>query len=171
MQCCFSVHSCRQQELGQGHLAALWATVIESGLLFSPSLERKAVALQLFCILLPHIAAADVPIVFSTPFVRLLGSSLKGKEQSLHKGAVRCIDRLADWAQTAHKNSSQGATALASGQRMQRRICCQPHACAFRCDLMPSWQYPIHSSAAALFPADLRCLVIAYLAPLPMPCS
>lgn len=99
---------CRTQELGQGHLAGLWATVIENGLLFS-SLERKAVALQLFCILLPHISVADVPIVFGAPFVRLLGSSLKLKQNSLHKGAVRCIDRLADWAQTAHKTSSQGA--------------------------------------------------------------
>lgn len=116
--CCTVLLACRQQEPAQGQLAALWATVIEGELLQS-SLERKAVALQLFCILLPHIAAADVPIVFSTPFVRLLGSSLKGKQQSLHKGSVRCIDRLADWAQAAHKTSSQGAscpTTLSDGQ-------------------------------------------------------
>lgn len=103
------IHICyRSQEVGLGHLAALWSTVIETGLLFS-SVERKAVAMQLFCILLPHISAADVPVVFGAPFVRLLGSSLKLKQSSLHKGAVRCIDRLADWAQTAHKTSSQGA--------------------------------------------------------------
>lgn len=63
--------------------------------------ERKAVGLQLFGVLLPHMAAADVPAVFSGTFMRTVANSLRDRGSYLHKGAAKCIDRLVAWAEQA----------------------------------------------------------------------
>ena len=88
-------------------LASLWAHVVEGHLLNS-SHERKAVALQLFTMLLPHIYASSVPVMLSKAFVGLLGVSLKDSGSYLHKAAARCVDRIVEWAQNSKAAESAG---------------------------------------------------------------
>ena len=61
--------------------------------------ERKAVGLQLFGIVLPHMTAGDVPAVFSGTFMRTVANSLRDRSSYLHKSAVKCIDRVVAWAE------------------------------------------------------------------------
>ena len=75
--------------------------------------ERKAVGLHLFCVLLPHLAPADVPVVFSGAFARTLSSSLAGSDTYLHKGAARCIHRMVNWAEHSSENGSRGMSSAA----------------------------------------------------------
>jgi hypothetical protein len=90
---------CRHAEPAfPGQLAAFWRSLVD-GALMSSSHERKAVGLQLFCVLLPHISAADVPTVFSGTFMTTVANSLRDRNAYLHKSASRCIDRLVAWAE------------------------------------------------------------------------
>jgi hypothetical protein len=76
--------------------------------LLSSSHARKAVALQLFTVLLPHMHASMVPVLLSKAFVSLLNISLKDSDSYLHKAATRCVDRTVEWASNS-KAASAGA--------------------------------------------------------------
>jgi DNA polymerase phi len=93
--------------------------------------ERKAMGLQLFCVLLPHLGAANVPVVFSGQFMRTIANNLKGKDRYLHKGATRCINRLVDWAEASHAGGSGGACTKFDSYRSW---CCGLQQCSWtRC--------------------------------------
>ena len=72
--------------------------------------ERKALGLQLFCVLLPHLTAADVPFVLRGNFMRTISGSLKNHDRYLHKSATRCIDRLVGWASGTSADDSGDAS-------------------------------------------------------------
>jgi hypothetical protein len=74
--------------------------------LLSSSHARKAVALQLFTVLLPHMPASVVPVLLSKAFVNLLNISLKDSDSYLHKAATRCVDRTVEWASNSKAASA-----------------------------------------------------------------
>jgi hypothetical protein len=66
--------------------------VVDGGLLLSKSHERKALAMELLrTLLLPHLSAADIPVVLSVRFMRCMLDNLKDADSLLRKEALQLL--------------------------------------------------------------------------------
>lgn len=77
---------------GSAELATFWTVVVDGGLLLSKSHERKALAMELLrTLLLPHLSAADIPVVLSVRFMRCMLDNLKDADSLLRKEALQLL--------------------------------------------------------------------------------
>ncbi|DBB02081.1 TPA: DNA-directed DNA polymerase [Trebouxia sp. C0004] len=93
-----------------GQLEALWTIVVQD--LFTSSHERKALGFQLFTILLPFLRPEQLPVVFSTHFLRCFTNNLTNSKTYLHSSAQRCAQRIVAFADKT-KATPRMQTALA----------------------------------------------------------
>ena len=155
---------------GAGQLTALWTHLVE-GALMTSSHERKAVGLQLFCVLLPHLRAADVPFVFRGNFMRTVANHLKDKDRYLHKRAANCIDRLVDWAESSQTGGGGGAPSTHSlihwacrlcetHTPAQRYWCCDLELACVPCNILRALTAHLLSCQTLIAHADTRAAVL-----------
>eukprot|EP00798_Chlamydomonas_sp_ICE-L_P019314 gene19314-25966_t len=93
-----------------------WNTVVEGGLLNSTAHERRFLALQLFQVILPHLEAEHVPIVFGKHFSKMLVNNLRNSKTYLHPAAKRCMEKMS----TFQEASGDGSLKLAVAAALQR---------------------------------------------------
>ncbi len=114
-----------------------------------PSHERKYLAFSLFQLLLPHLATADVPAVFSRAFLQCLVNNLRSSDTYLHASAKRCAERLA-----AHATKAGAGACVCGGEVegvavdacMQRGLCGGGGRCCCRC-MHAAWPVRVCSVA------------------------